>query len=97
MGPSPRVCLADEQNVNPGQSFLGKFAGKRQKEAFIGHRSLHISRARIFRPAPPAPADAARRRRPGVCDLAGDLDACAESPGLEGADREACSISAKFY
>ena len=34
-GPEPTAPLADDQNVNPGQSFLGKFAGKRRKEAFF--------------------------------------------------------------
>ena len=81
-GPAPRAPPADDQNVNPGQSFPGKFAGERRKEAFFRQRWIFISRARIFRPAPPAPADAARPRRPGVCDLAGNLGGCAESTGL---------------
>ena len=34
--PDPTAPPADDQNVNPGQSFLGKFAGKRRKEAFFG-------------------------------------------------------------
>ena len=79
---APRAPPADDPTVNPGQSFLGKFAGERRKEGFFGQWSNCISRPRIFRPAPPAPADAARPRRPGVCDLAGDLGGCAESTGL---------------
>ena len=35
-GPEPRAPPADDEIVNPGQSFLGKFAGKRRKEAFFG-------------------------------------------------------------
>ena len=31
VGPNPRVPPADDQNVNPGQSFPGKFAGERRK------------------------------------------------------------------
>ena len=30
-GPDPRAPPAEDQNVNPGESFLGKFAGKRRK------------------------------------------------------------------
>ena len=35
-GPDPRASLAEDPTVNPGQSFLGKFAGKGQKEGFFG-------------------------------------------------------------
>ena len=96
-GPAPRASLTEEQIVNPGQSFLGKFAGKRRKWAFIGQLSIFISRPRFFLLGKPAPFDRAHQSQPGVCDLAGVLGACAESPGLEGADREPCSTSAKFY
>ena len=30
-GPDPRASLAEDPTVNPGQSFLGQFAGKRRK------------------------------------------------------------------
>ena len=30
-GPDPRASLAEDPTVNPGQSFLGKFAGMRRK------------------------------------------------------------------
>ena len=33
-GPAPGIPRADDQNVNPGQSVPGKYAGRRQKEAF---------------------------------------------------------------
>ena len=35
-GLDPRGSAAEEQIVNPAQIFLGKFAGKRRKEAFFG-------------------------------------------------------------
>ena len=36
-GPKARVSAADDQNVNPGQSFVGQFAGRCRKWAFFGH------------------------------------------------------------
>ena len=36
-GPEARVSAAIDQNVNPGQSFLGQLAGKGRKWAFFGH------------------------------------------------------------
>ena len=35
-GPEPRASPAEDQNVNPGKSFPGQFAGKGQKEGFFG-------------------------------------------------------------
>ena len=36
-GPDPRAPPAADQNGNPGQSFLGQFAGKGRKWPFFGH------------------------------------------------------------
>ena len=84
MGPAPTAPPADDQNVNPGQSFPCKLAGERRKWAYFGHCSNFISEARFFPPAPPAPLDAAQQRRRNLIDLAGLLNACAESRRLEG-------------
>ena len=35
-GPDPRAPPSENFIVNPGQSFLGQFAGKGQKEGFFG-------------------------------------------------------------
>ena len=35
-GPEPDVTDAEDLIVNPSESFLGQFAGKRHKEGFFG-------------------------------------------------------------
>ena len=34
--PEARASPAEDQNVNPGKSFPGQFAGKGQKEGLVG-------------------------------------------------------------
>jgi hypothetical protein len=87
-GPAPRAPAADDQKVNPDQSFPCKFAGKCRKWAFFGQRWNFISRPRFFRPAKPAPLDRAHQRRPGASELAGLPSACAESRHLQGPNGE---------
>ena len=56
-GPDPRAAPADDQNGNPGQSFLGKFAGECLKWAFLSQWTKHISWTRFFLSAKPRPSD----------------------------------------
>ena len=42
-GAEPGVSAAEEQIVNPGQSFLGQVTENRRKQGFFGQRMLPLS------------------------------------------------------
>ena len=75
-GPDLRAPPAEDPPVNPGQSFLGQFAGKCLKEAFFGQWLLPISWPKMKLSAKPPPSDRAQGRRQCVSNLAGLCNKC---------------------
>ena len=77
--PVPGAPPAEDPTVNPGQSFLCKFAGESRKEGFFGQWLLPISWPKMNLSAKLRPSDAAQQLWPNLIKLAGLCDKC--TPG----------------